>query len=170
MEQTWTIGEVESCASARRILMLVLRWCPDPIPPTYLCRQPRASECPVLVTASRDDFNLTRQVPKINSNNFCVPRTAHLSIKIFYKNNLHRNSKNTVISNVHFWGEHCLSMTHSTLFLQLFGKNVDQMPFMSCNQKCQSTKGKCYYHGFPFNWHIIMITTKNSGFIRLIGV
>ena len=56
---TWTIGDVESCARARRMLMLVLRWCPEPIPPTYLWRQPSASECPVLVTASRDDFNLT---------------------------------------------------------------------------------------------------------------
>ena len=57
---TWTTGELKSWARASNILTLVLRCWPEPIPPTYLCRHPRARELPVLLTTSRADFNLKR--------------------------------------------------------------------------------------------------------------
>ncbi len=40
------------------MLTLVFKCWPEPIPPTYRCRQPRASEWPVLDTTSRADFSL----------------------------------------------------------------------------------------------------------------
>lgn len=52
------MGELGSWARANRMLMLVLRCCPDPMPPTYLWRQPKAREWPVLVTTSLAVFNL----------------------------------------------------------------------------------------------------------------
>ena len=55
---TCTTGELESCARANNMLTLVFRCCPEPIPPTYLCRQPKAKECPVLLTTSLADFKL----------------------------------------------------------------------------------------------------------------
>lgn len=55
---TCTTGEFESWARASRMLTLVFRCCPDPIPPTYRCRQPRAKEWPVLLITSLADFRL----------------------------------------------------------------------------------------------------------------
>lgn len=58
---TCTTGEFESWARASRMLTLVFRCCPDPIPPTYRCRQPRAREWPVLLITSLADFRLQSQ-------------------------------------------------------------------------------------------------------------
>ncbi|KAK2175421.1 hypothetical protein NP493_734g02033 [Ridgeia piscesae] len=55
--------------------MLVLRWWPDPMPPTYLCRQPRASEWPVRVTTSRADFNLPQLYWAISAMKRASPTT-----------------------------------------------------------------------------------------------
>lgn len=49
---TWTIGDVVSWANASKMLTLVFKWCDDPIPPTCLCKYPRAKECPVRLGTS----------------------------------------------------------------------------------------------------------------------
>ena len=67
-----TTGDVESCAKANNMLTLVLRCCPDPIPPTYLCRQPSARECPVRVTTSLADFNLYKHVTKLTCSVYSI--------------------------------------------------------------------------------------------------
>lgn len=59
---TWTSWEVPSCARANKMLTLVFKCWPEPIPPTYRCRQPRARECPVLDTTSRADFSLGTEI------------------------------------------------------------------------------------------------------------
>lgn len=58
IHHTWTSWEDPSWARANRMLTLVFKCWPEPIPPTYRCRQPRASEWPVLDTTSRADFSL----------------------------------------------------------------------------------------------------------------
>ena len=58
---TWTSWEDPSWARANRMLTLVFKCWPEPIPPTYRWRQPRASEWPVLETTSRADFSLEKR-------------------------------------------------------------------------------------------------------------
>ena len=51
-KRTWTRDELGSLARAINMDTLFVKWCPDPIPPTYRCKQPNASACPVRMTAS----------------------------------------------------------------------------------------------------------------------
>lgn len=89
---TCTTGDVVSFASANRMLMEVLRCWPDPIPPTYRCKQPSASEWPVRLTASRALFSLSKLFCAISATNLGSPTTwamrpmaspdAHLSVEL----------------------------------------------------------------------------------------
>lgn len=57
-QPTCTSGELLSCERASNIPTLVRRCWPDPIPPTYRWRQPRARECPVREMTSRAVLSL----------------------------------------------------------------------------------------------------------------
>lgn len=48
---------------------LFVKWCPDPMPPTYRCKQPNASACPVRITASGVFWHFSKLVCAICATN-----------------------------------------------------------------------------------------------------
>ena len=75
---TWTSGELESCERMCRNRTLVCRCCPEPIPPTYRCRQPRTRECPILGMASRVDLSVSKLAWAIWDMKFASPPTCDI--------------------------------------------------------------------------------------------
>ena len=70
------------------MLTLVFKCWPDPIPPTYRCRQPKAREWPVLLITSRADFRLESQ------HNIKCQIIKH-TLYVYIKTKISVNSKNT---------------------------------------------------------------------------
>ena len=98
-DQTWTAGELTSCARACRIPTLVVKWWPELIPPVYRCKHPKTSEWPVRDTASRAVFSVSKQYWTVLPMNLLSSTTCAMRPRAHQRH---------IAAWHHYWQEHPL--------------------------------------------------------------
>ena len=68
--QIWTCGDAVSCAKAINMETDVCKCWVLPMPPTYRCKDPNATEWPVLEITSRADFKYSKLLLALSATNW----------------------------------------------------------------------------------------------------